>query len=86
MCLNAKMHHRGYSMYVLERRATRATTRIDRVIYVYGRGTDTRYARDQTHTRAGAAMVLAALFRLQSSSCETEYNFVCNCMYISMSY
>ncbi len=74
MCLNAKMHHRGYSMYVLERRATRATTRIDRVIYVYGRGTDTRYARDQT--RAGAAMVLAALFRLQSSSCETECNSV----------
>ena len=33
-----------------------------------------------------AAMVLAALFRLQSSSCETECNFVCNCMYISMSY
>ncbi len=33
-----------------------------------------------------AAMVLAALSRLQSSSCETECNFVCNCMYISMSY
>ncbi len=31
-------------------------------------------------------MVLAALFRRQSSSCETECNFVCNCMYISMSY
>ena len=26
------------------------------------------------------------VFRLQSSSCETECNFVCNCMYISMSY
>jgi hypothetical protein len=33
-----------------------------------------------------AVMVLAALFRLQSSSCETECNFGCNCMYISMSY
>jgi hypothetical protein len=36
--------------------------------------------------RARLSMVLAALFRLQSSSCETECNFVCNCMYISMSY
>jgi hypothetical protein len=52
--------------------------------YMIGRRKSDAFVAE--HGRGYSCMVLAALFRLQSSSCETEYNFVYNCMLISMSY